>query len=123
MEKVKVRTAVDSGRKTKEGKPVVNITLEDGRTGAGFDEKFLQMNGQEVELDIKDAPDYNGEKRVWFNIPKEQKQAGKFPAKDWSFEKRKVALECAVSVHAGGVVLEDKVIDTANNFFTFLNQK
>jgi hypothetical protein len=124
MEKIKIRTAVDSGRKTKDGKPVIEITLEDGRSGSGFDEKLLSLNGQEVELEVKEAPDYNGQKRHWINLPKPaNQQQGKFPAKDWSFEKRKVALECAVSVHAGGVVLEDKVIATANNFFTFLNHK
>lgn len=124
MEKVKVRTAVDSGKKTKDGKPVVNITLEDGRNGAGFDAAFIEMNGKEVELDIKEAPEYNGEKKFWFNLPKEKsQQAGKFPPKDWTFEKRKAALECAVNVHAGGMTTDDKVLATANNFLNFLNSK
>lgn len=124
METVKVKTAIDSGKKYND-KPIVNIELEDGRKGAGFDAKFLEYNGKEVELEIKEGKEYNGQKQYIFNLPKEKtaQAAGKFPAKDWTFEKRKAALECAVNVHAGGMVDDNKVLATANNFLTFLNQK
>lgn len=120
MEKVKIKSAVDSGKTTKKGQPVIKIELEDGRVGAGFDEKFKDLAGKEVELDIKPASEYEGVKQHYFNFPKE---GGKFTPKDYTFDKRRVALECSVQMLLAGKIQSDKFVETRDNFFTYLNTK
>lgn len=129
IEKVVVKTAIDSGRVYKD-KPIIEISLEDGRKGSAFTNDALSWHG-EIELDIKDAGDYKGEKRFYFNLPK-QPQQGKFPAKDWTFEKRKCSLELAIQVKEheikshenDGMKYDHKLIlQVAELFYGYLNQK
>lgn len=123
MEKVKIKSAIDSGKKTKKDQPIINIELEDGRCGAGFDEKFKDLMGKEVELDIKEAGEYQGKKQHYFNFPKENTGGGKFAPKDYTFDKRRVAHETAVTMLVSGKIGNDKFNETRDNFFTYLNTK
>ena len=118
----KIKTVIDTGRKTKDGtKPILTIELEDGRKGTAFDEKFKELQGKEIEIDIKEIAEYHGNKQFIYNLKGEQKKGG-FPQKDYKYEKKKIALECAVRYHGGGVGIgEEKIIETANKFLNYLN--
>jgi len=125
MEKVKIKTCIDTGKKTKKDTPIIEIELSDGRKGSAFDSLFLGLPlNQEIEIDIKPAPDYNNEKRFWFIMPGQQKSGGKFPAKDWTLEKRKISLECSITwcVSKGNIETKD-LISCADAFYNYLNRK
>ena len=122
MEKVKIKTCIDSGKKWNE-KPIIEIELEDGRKGSAFDTLFLGLPiGQEIEVDMK-RKDYNNEERYIFNIPN-QKSGGKFQ-KDWTLEKRKISLECAITAIkiTDQQVKTENIIALAEKFYEYLNKK
>jgi len=127
-EKVKFKTCIDTGKKYKDN-PVIEIELEDGRKGSAFDSLFLGLPiGNEVEIDIKPAPDYKGEKKYYFNIPgKGTGEKKGFPAKDWTLEKRKISLECSISaiklIWNEQKFSSENIIALAETFFTYLNKK
>jgi hypothetical protein len=125
MEKVKIKTCIDTGRKTKDNKPVYDIELVDGRKGGAFDALFAGMPlNEDIEIDINPAKDYNGEKRFYFNIPGDKKTGGKFPQKDWTFEKKKASLELAINWCANKKDVETSdMIKCAHVFFDYLNRK
>ena len=124
MEKVKIKTCIDTGRKTKDNNPVVEIELEDGRKGSAFDSIFLGLpKNEDVEFEIKEGKEYQGEKRYYFLIPNQRNK--KFIQKDWTLEKRKISLECAINA----TKLVEKEITSANiiklseTFYEYLNRK
>lgn len=121
MEKVIIKTCVK--KETSKG-VFYTIELSDGRKGSTSDDLTTKL-GMEVELDVKDAPEYNGQKQYYFNLPKAQGQGGgKFPAKDWSYEKRRASLENAVNHCSKRPELTtDQVLQVASKFFEYLNQK
>lgn len=122
-EKVKIKSCIDTGKKAKNGNPIINIELEDGRKGAAFDSSFLGLpQNQEIEMDIKSAPDYEGEKRYWFNTPGQKKKAFQ---KDWTLEKRRISLECSVNAIklTGKEVTSDNIIELSRKFYSYLNEK
>jgi hypothetical protein len=130
MEKVKIKTCVNSGKMWKE-KPIIEIVLEDGRKGSAFDTAFLGLPlNQEVEIDMKPGKEYNGVMQYYFNIPGQNhgaKKGGTFQ-KDWTLEKRRIALETSVSwcsaiVGSVSQLKTTDVINCANAFFEWLNQK
>lgn len=124
MEKVKIKTCIDSGKKYQD-KPIIEIVLEDGRKGSAFDSAFLGLPvGQEIEMDIKPAKDYNNEKRFYFNMPGQSKSGGAKFQKDWTLEKRKISLENAVNwcTSMSGLKTAD-VIACADAFYNYLNRK
>lgn len=118
-EKVKIETATNTGRKTKDGNPVIEIKTVDGRVGSSFDIKILEFINKEVELEIKEGKEYNGVKQFYFLFPKEgqQQNGGQFPKKDWSFEKKKTALMAASTSMEDA----DGVVKRANVYLNFLN--
>jgi hypothetical protein len=124
MEKVKIKTCIDKGTKTKDGNPVIEIELEDGRKGSAFDSLFLGLPlNQEVEFEIKPAKDYNNEKRFYFLLPGQNTKKGF--QKDWSFEKRKISLECSINAikSTGKEVQTKNILALADEFFEYLNKK
>lgn len=123
-EKVKIKSCIDTGKKAKNGNPIINIELENGKKGAAFDSAFLGLSlDSEVELEIKDAPDYEGEKRYYFMIPG-QKKGGKF-TKDWTLEKKRISLECAVQAinKTDKTFSSDSIIELSRKFYTYLEGK
>lgn len=133
MGKVTISNAVDTGRKTKNGNPIINVTLLDGRRGGCFDGSILSFIQKEIDLEIKENGEYNGVKQYIFNIPKfknekiEAKNSGQNVNNNQctdnsNFEKRKIALQCAVNSLSGGLPNKDGVIDLANEYLKFLSQ-
>jgi hypothetical protein len=125
MEKVKIKKCINTNRITSKGDPVIEIELDDGRIGSAFDTLFLGLPlNQELEIEVKSAPDYKEEKRYYFLMPK--KEGGKkFPAKDWQFEKRKLSLQFAID---SVLKIEDKVttgniLSLSDTYFEYLNKK
>lgn len=105
-----------------QGKTFINIIANDSEgvlyNGSSTEKSLLEKIGQEVELDVKDSgKTFNNQKQWYFNFPKEQK-AGGFPKKDYTFEKRRVALECASRTGKDF----QSVIKLANDYFAWLNQ-
>jgi hypothetical protein len=123
MEKVIIKTCVK--KETQKG-VFYTIELSDGRKGISSTDLTSQM-GMEAELDVKDGTPYNGVMQYYFNLPKAQGQSnggGKFPAKDWSFEKRRSALENAVNhCNKNTALTTAQVLECATKFFEFLNTK
>jgi hypothetical protein len=93
MEKVIIKTAT---KKEYNGRAFVTIELQDGRQGSSNDLSMESMVGELIDVDVKLAKEYNGVQQYYFNLPKQPKQSGGKFAKDMTFEKRRVALECAV---------------------------
>ncbi len=127
MEKVKIKTCIDTGKKTKDGNPVIEIELEDGRKGSAFDSLFLGLPiNQDVEIEIKPTKDYNNEKRFYFLPPTQNAGSKKvFAQKDWTLEKRKISLECSISAikSTGKEVQTKNILALADEFFEYLNKK
>jgi hypothetical protein len=121
--KVTPTKIIDTGRTTKKGDKVIEITTQCGKFGSGFDEKLLSLKlNEEVELDVANAPDYNGEKRYWFNLPKENKG---FPKRDYTFDKKKASLDAAIAFATGQQIKTDSknIIKVAESFYEYLNEK
>jgi hypothetical protein len=122
MEKVIIKTCVK--KETAKG-VFFTIELSDGRKGISSTDLTPNM-GQETELEVKEGKPYEGVMQYYFNLPKTggQSNGGKFPAKDWSFEKRRSALENAVShCNKTPTLTTAQVIECANKFYEFLNTK
>lgn len=119
MEKVKIASAIE---KQWQDKTFLNITLEDGRVGSSSDMALKDKIGVEIELDVKEGKKFNDVQQYYFNLPKENKGGG-FPKKDYTFEKRRVALECAVTLTKDSASLgkDTEALRMAENFFKFLN--
>ena len=122
MEKVKVKSVKVKKEGVKNGKAwkIYEVQLEDGRTGDSFNE-FKE--GEEVEIEIKPnanaqyAPNFkrvdaSGGTKKGFGAPK-----------DYTFEKKRVALECAVALINGGHIKIDQLESCRDRFFTYLNEK
>jgi len=120
MEKVTIANAT---KKDYNGKTFITIDLEDGRTGSSNDINLLDMVGQPVDLEIKLANEYKGVQQYYFNLPKQPKQGWSKAPKDMGFEKRKVALECAVEYARYSTQLTtDQVLHYADKFYEWLNK-
>lgn len=118
MEKVKVKSSTIKKQGEKNGKKwtIYEVTLEDGRKGDCFDE---MVAGQEYEIEIKanSNPQYNPS----FALVKEQKKG--FAPRDYTFDKKRVALECAVSMTVNKAIPLEKLAETRDKFFAYLNEK
>lgn len=119
MEKVKVKscTIKKSGKKNNKKWTIHEVTLEDGRKGDSFDE---MKEGQEYEIEIKanSNPSYNPS----FTIQNKEQKKG-FAPKDYTFEKKRTALELAIVMLNNKHILIDKLNDTRDKFFAYLNEK
>jgi len=119
MEKVKVKSSLikKQGEKNDGTKWTIwEITLEDGRKGDSFNEMKV---GQEYEIEIK--PNSNPQYNPSFVVAKEQKKG--FATRDYTFDKKRVALECAVSMANNKLIALDKLNETRDKFFAYLNEK
>jgi len=121
MEKVIISTCVK--KETQKG-IFYTIELSDGRKGISKND-LTQKMGMEIELEIKEGKEYQGVMQYYFNLPSSNKSTnGKFAPKDWTFEKRKSALENAVNFCRDRKELGSKEsLDLAGKYFEFLNQK
>jgi len=119
MEKVKIKNCVK--KETAKG-VFYTIELEDGRTGISS-QNLIEFIGQEKEFVIKEGKLYNNKMQYYFNLPKGNKGKGFFQ-KDYTFEKRKVALECAISHCSKNPELKTKdILECTEKFYEFLNSK
>ena len=122
-EKVKIKSCIDSGKKWND-KPIINIELEDGRKGSAFDNLFLGLDiGQEYEIDIREGKEYNGQKQYIFNMPGQKKKGF---SKDWTYDKRKTSLECAIEslkLSDKKDVTSNQIIELSKKFYSYLNEK
>lgn len=123
MEKVKIIKAIDTGRKTKDDKPVIEIEAADGRIGSAFDISFLQMVDKEIELEVKEGSDYKGVKQYYFVKPGQGGKKGF--SRDYTFEKRKSSLECSINSikQTDKLVTTDNILALADKYFEYLNKK
>ena len=121
METVIIKTCV---RKDTQKGTFWTIELSDGRKGISKEDLSKKM-GMQVELDVKEGKEYQGEMQYYFNLPNSDKPAGKFPAKDWAFNKRESSLKCAIdSIKlTNQAVSSENIIALAEKYFTYLNQK
>jgi hypothetical protein len=113
-EKVKIKSCVFKREGiNKSGEPYKSyeIELEDGRKGNSFAE-FLPGEECEIEIKVPSDPKY---------LPNFSKvQAKKFGTKDYAFEKKRVALECAVSLINSGKIPFEKLVEARDKFFEYL---
>lgn len=123
-EKVKIASAIE---KEWNGKKFLSITLADGRTGSSNDMDLKNHVEKEIEVEVKPAKEYQGVQQYFFNLPKQDNSGGKnFPKKDWVFEKRRIALECASLVHSHqpeSMGKATEVITSADKFLEWLNKQ
>lgn len=123
MEKVKIKSVINSGKKWQD-KAVYKVELEDNRSGSTFEADAMNWKG-EMELDIKEGKEYQGKKQLIFNLPKVA-GAGRFPQKDYAFEKRRASLESAIEtakLKLGSELKSKEILEVAELYFNFLNKK
>jgi len=95
---------------------IYEVTCPDGIKYDTFD-KIVEGQQYEGTITPNENPLYNSK----FKIDKPANS--KFAPKDYTFEKRKVALECAVSLCAAGHLHKDSIESTADVFIKYLNGK
>lgn len=120
MEKVLIKSCVKTDRQTKEGKAIYTVQADDKQC-TSFGDDFSSDIMTEVEVEIKEGKEYQGVKQWYISKPK-AKGFQKFPAKDWTLDKRKHALQCAVEFAKGKDVKSADVLKVADLFFDYLNQ-
>lgn len=125
MEKATIKTVA---KITWNGKEFLKITLEDGRIGTSYDLELENKIGTEIELDVAPAKKFNDVQEYYFKLPKQPKEnkwQNKAAPKDMTFEKRRIALECATQFHLAKAM--DKtyldVLRIADNFYEWLNKQ
>lgn len=125
MEKVIIKSAT---LKSWNDKELLNITLEDGRTGSSYSLELTEYVGKEIEVEVVQGAVFQGVQQYYFKLPKkpkENKWTGKAAPKDMTFEKRRIALECATQFHLAKAM--DKtyldVLRIADNFYEWLNKQ
>lgn len=111
-EKINIKSC--SVKKQTDSYTIYEITDSEGKKYDSFE----KMDEGEVEVIVTPNGNYN---------PKISKikdvKGGKFQ-KDWTFEKRKAALECAVTYASKNTSAESsEVMKVADRFYNWLNQK
>jgi len=124
METVKIKSVVDTGKLSKNNKPIINIVLEDGRKGSCYDEKAKIFKvGEEIEFDIKPGTIFNNEQQYYFNLPK-SKTGG--TGKTFYKANTKVsALQCAIDsikLIPDKKASSDEIINLAKKYDEYLNE-
>lgn len=105
-------------KREKDGKTFYGLVMIDGQNelnGSSADKLFeSSKEGDEVDVEAKNSNrEYNGKPQYYFNGKKTSKS---FPQKDWSFEKKRVALECSVKFSS---TVED-ALENADKFLAWL---
>jgi hypothetical protein len=121
MEKVKIKSAIDSG-KVFNNQNIITIELEDGRKGSAFTPEALKWSG-EMELEVKDGKEYNGQKQYVFYLPRSNNK--QFPVKDWVYEKRLKSLECSINSIklTEQKITSENILSLADKYYEYLNRK
>ena len=125
MEKVKVKSTKIKKEGEKNGKKWIIREVEveklsDGHLvkGDSFDE-FKEDEECEIEI----IPNQNSQYNPTFKKAGSSAGGKKGFTKDYTFEKRKTALECAVQMCVAGKVTPDQLVATRDKFFEYLNTK
>ena len=122
MEKVIIKGTVNTGLKTKNDAPIINVTLEDGRTGSAFTLDALNWSG-EMDLNVSPQPILsNGTQKYWFNPVKPKT---KFFQKDITFEKRKASLQLSIETAATlkNTATTAEILVLATKYYEYLNKQ
>ena len=97
-----ITSCVDTGKTTKDGKKIYTVGTGIDKTCTSFGVDFNEFIGNDTEVDIKDGKEFQGQMQYYIYLPKAAGSpasgGGKFAPKDWTFEKRKLALTLAVEV-------------------------
>jgi len=123
MEKVKIKSVKDSGKKTKDGYPIFSVELNDGRKCSAFTEDAAKWTG-EMELIVKPGQLYNGVQ--YYNLfTKENTVKKSNSGKDYSFEKRNASLAHAINTAslAEKPVKANDILIVAEKYYEYLNKK
>jgi hypothetical protein len=125
MEKVKIQSVVDSGKKTKDGNPLISVVLEDGRKCTSFSSYALNWSG-EMELDVRLGQKIGDTQ--YYNIFAPQNKKSTFSQKDFTFEKRNAslqrAIETAVLMNKTTISITSiEILSVAEKYYQYLNKK
>lgn len=122
MEKVKIQSVADSGKKTKDGNPLISVILEDGRKCTSFSSDSLNWSG-EMELDVRLGQKIGDIQ--YHNIFAPQNKKGTFTQKDFTFEKRNASLQRAIetAVLMNKTITSIEVLSVAEKYYQYLNSK
>lgn len=114
-EKINVKSCVLKKEGEKNGKAwkIYEITTDTGTKYDSFEEWAIGEHEAEITPDTS-GKGYNGK------ISK-KKAAVNFPRRDYTFDKRRVALECAVSLVNSGKIELTKLEAAREKFFNYLN--
>jgi hypothetical protein len=123
MEKVNVKSVINSGRKWQD-KDIFTVELTDGRKCSCFDSTCLTWSG-EMELEVKEGKEYQGVKQWSIQTGNKPQQAGKFPPRDFTYDKRNSSLNHAIAAIklTDQKVSTDNILSLAESFFNYLNKK
>ncbi len=123
MEKVKIKTAVDSGKKTKDGNPMISIELEDGRKCTAYTADAINWTG-EMELEIRPGQKINDVQyyNLFISQPRMKNQ---FPQRDYTFEKRNASLQRAIETAAltSKATNSKEILSVTEKYFQYLNAR
>jgi len=123
MEKVNVKSVINSGRKYQD-KDIFTVELADGRKPSCFDSACLTWTG-EMELEVKEGKEYQGVKQYTISTGAKPQAGGKFPPRDYTYDKRNSSLNHAIAAIklTDQKVSTDNILSLAESFFNYLNKK
>lgn len=123
MEKVTIASTKDTGIKAKNGNPIINVSLEDGRKCTAFTPEALTWTG-EMELEIRPGQKFNDVQ--YYTILKPQSK-GRNPLmqKDYTFEKRNASLQRSIETASLSkkAVNSSEILSVAEIYYQYLNKK
>lgn len=96
-----------------------NIVLADGEHADKKLSGNIEFDARFATLKAGDSISYTVKNDKWINLDKEKKAFGGAP-KDWTFEKRKAALECALNFPSNPPLKSDQIVQLAEKFYEFL---
>lgn len=114
MEKIKVVSCTHkkSGESNGKSWTIYEVETDDGRKLDTFVD--LEQGEHEGVIEKNPNPAYNDK----FKVPQKKKGFNK----DYTFEKRRVALECASLLVANGKVEMVNLVECRDKFFNYLNE-
>ena len=119
---MKIKTVVDSGKKTKDGNPMISIELEDGRKCTAYTADAINWTG-EMDLEIKPGKKIN--EVQYYNVFTSQLKSRPLTQRDYTFEKRNASLQRAIETAAlaNNQPTSNDILSVAEKYYQYLNAR
>lgn len=96
-----------------------NIVLADGEHADKKLSGNIEFDARFATLKAGDSISYTVKNDKWINLDKEKKGFGGAP-RDYTYEKKKTALECSVQLACAKILTPEQIIKSSEKFYEFL---